>query len=74
MYGNFLDYWDAVRSQYFAKLVSMNSINFDFTNSLFTEKMMNVKDKDNGKSREGAGRVGIWKVTKSPLCYTLECN
>lgn len=36
--------------------------------------MMNVKDKDNGKSREGSGRVGIWKATKSPLCYTLECN
>lgn len=52
----------------------MNSINFDFVNSLFSEKMMSVKDKDNGKSREGAGRIGIWKATKSPLCYTLECN
>ena len=36
---------------------------------------MNCKDKKDGLSREGAGRVGIMKATDNmPNCYTLECN
>lgn len=35
---------------------------------------MNVKDKKDGLSREGSGRVGIYRATQIPLCYTLECN
>lgn len=35
---------------------------------------MNVKDKKDGLSREGSGRVSIYKSTNNPLCYTLECN
>jgi hypothetical protein len=36
--------------------------------------MMNCKDKKDGLSREGSGRVSIYKATLLPLCYTLECN
>jgi hypothetical protein len=37
--------------------------------------MMTVKDKKDGLSREGSGRVGIMKATGGlPNCYTLECN
>jgi len=58
-----------------AKCVSMNSLNFDFGECSFDEKMMKVKDKKDGLSREGAGRVGIMKATENmPNCYTLECN
>jgi hypothetical protein len=35
---------------------------------------MNVKDKKDGLSREGCGRVALYKATGNPLCYTLECN
>ena len=34
---------------------------------------MKAKDKS-GTSREGAGRVAIYKLTGLKLCYTLECN
>ena len=35
---------------------------------------MNVKDAGSGLSREGSGRVGIWKATNLINCYTLECH
>ena len=56
------------------KLVSLNSLNFDFVECSFSEKIMNCKDKKDGLSREGSGRVGIYKATGITHCYTLECN
>ncbi len=35
---------------------------------------MYSKDKGDGLSKEGAGRVAFYKLTKINLCYTLECN
>ena len=35
---------------------------------------MNVKDGGSGLSREGSGRVGIYKATGLINCYTLECH
>jgi hypothetical protein len=58
----------------FPKLISMNSLNFDFAESSFSEKLMSVKDRGCGLSREGSGRVGIYKATGLVMCYTLECN
>jgi len=57
-----------------AKMISMNSLNFDLTEWWFSEKNMKVKDKGNGLSREGCGRVSIFKSTGCTHCYTLECN
>lgn len=37
----------------------MNCLNFDYVECNFNEKMMNVKDKKDGLSREGSGRVSI---------------
>lgn len=56
------------------KLISFNSLNFDFVECSFSEKMMNCKDKKDGLSREGSGRVAMYKATGNPHCYTLECN
>ena len=56
------------------KLVSMNCLNFDFSECAFNDDMMTVKDKKDGLSREGCGRVSIGKLTGLPNCYTLECN
>ena len=58
----------------FAKLIAMNSLNFDFTECSFSEKMMSVKDRGCGLSREGSGRVALYKATGLAMCYTLECN
>ena len=58
----------------FAKLVSMNCLNFDFAECSFAEKLMSVKDKGCGLSREGSGRVAVYKATGLVKCYTLECN
>jgi hypothetical protein len=58
----------------FPRLIALNCLNFDFIECSFSEKMMNVKDKADGLSREGSGRVAIYKATGNPLCYTLECN
>jgi hypothetical protein len=60
----------------YPKLISMNCRNFDFDQCIFTEKLMKVKDKrEEGKTREGAGRVAIHKGCGNLVySYTLECN
>lgn len=58
----------------FPRLISLNSLNFDFQECSFSEKLMTVKDGGSGLSREGSGRVGIWKATNCVHCYTLECH
>jgi len=35
---------------------------------------MSLKDGVSGLSREGSGRVGIFKATNLIHCYTLECH
>lgn len=56
------------------RLISMNSLFFDFVECSFSDKMMNCKDKKDGLSREGCGRVAIGNMTGLANCYTLECN
>lgn len=56
------------------KVISLNSLNFDYNECNFSDKMMNVRDKKDGLSREGSGRVAIMKATNLANCYTLECN
>ena len=35
---------------------------------------MYVTDKGDGLSKEGTGRVALYKESKLNLCYTIECN
>jgi hypothetical protein len=63
MFGNHLYGEQQLQNMLLPKLVSMNSLNFDFVECSFSEKMMNVKDKKDGLSREGSGRVSIYKAT-----------
>lgn len=74
MFGNCLSAEAQLKNMLLPKLISMNCLNFDFIECGFSEKMMNVKDKKDGLSREGCGRVAIHKETNLPHCYTLECN
>lgn len=74
MFGNALTGDNQLKNVLFPKLVSLNGINFDYSECSFADKMMNCKDKKDGLSREGCGRVSLYKATGNPLCYTLECN
>jgi hypothetical protein len=72
-YGNYMDYARSIDSFLFAKLIALNDPNFDFEGSNFTEKNMYMKDRK-GESKEGSGRVAIFKATNMIRAYTLECN
>lgn len=74
MFGNSLNGEEALKAMLLPKLLSMNSLNFDFLECSFADKMMACKDKKDGLSREGCGRVSVGKLTGIPNCYTLECN
>lgn len=74
LFGNSLSGAEQIENLVFAKLVSLNSINFDFAECSFAERIMTVKDKRDGLSREGSSRVALHKETGLVNCYTLECN
>ncbi len=74
VFGNGLEGEKQVENVLFAKLISLNSLIFDLAECTFTESSMKVKDTTTGLSREGSGRVGIYKATGLTNCYTLECN
>ncbi|XP_061481919.1 cytosolic carboxypeptidase-like protein 5 isoform X2 [Rhineura floridana] len=75
MYGNNLsDESQQVENMLFPKLISLNSAHFDFTGCNFSEKNMYAKDKRDGQSKEGSGRVAIYKASGIIHSYTLECN
>ncbi|KAG8036661.1 hypothetical protein G9C98_003983 [Cotesia typhae] len=75
MYGNYFDDPDdTIMCMLLPKLMSINNANFHFTSCNFTEKNMYLIDKRDGMSREGSGRVAVYKMTGLVRSYTLECN
>ncbi|XP_029452156.1 cytosolic carboxypeptidase-like protein 5 isoform X2 [Rhinatrema bivittatum] len=75
MYGNNCsEESDQIENQLYPKLISLNSAHFDFMGCNFSEKNMYAKDKRDGQSKEGSGRVAIHKATGIIHSYTLECN
>ena len=73
VYGNYMDFTKEIDCYLFPKLMSLNCVNFDYEGSNFTEKNMRAKDK-RGLSKEGSGRVALFKSSGLARCYTLECN
>ena len=63
-----------VETVMFSKLISMNSPHFDFNQCNYTEKNMLRKDRRDGLSKSGSGRVGMYRETGLTHIYTLECN
>ena len=76
IYGNYLDSREAqMRNRMYVKLIASNSPWFEYKGCDFSLKGMSGKDKrDNGLTKDGSGRVGIFKATQCSHCYTLECN
>lgn len=57
-----VDVFLQVDNMLFPKLISMNTAHFDFTGCNFSERNMYAKDKRDGMSKEGSGRVAIHKA------------
>ncbi|XP_011690005.1 PREDICTED: LOW QUALITY PROTEIN: cytosolic carboxypeptidase-like protein 5 [Wasmannia auropunctata] len=75
MYGNhFTDSEDTIACMLLPKLMSINNPHFHFTSCNFAERNMYIIDKRDGMSREGSGRVAVYKMTGLLRSYTLECN
>ncbi|CAF4023873.1 unnamed protein product, partial [Rotaria magnacalcarata] len=75
IYGNHLpDDEQHTDNVLFPKLISLNSPHFDFENCNFTIKNMYMKDKREGLSKEGSGRVALNKHFGILHSYTLECS
>lgn len=47
----------------YPKLISLNSAHFDFQGCNFSEKNMYARDRRDGQSKEGSGRVAIYKAS-----------
>ena len=63
IYGNhFTRESDMIECMLLPKLISVNSLHFDFQACNFTEKNMYHKDKKDGLSKEGSGRVSMFKA------------
>ena len=73
LFGNWLKGERQVENVLFARLMSLNWLNFDMTEWNFSDKNMTQKDKQ-GDSREGTGRVALYKDTNLIHWYTLELN
>ncbi|CAG00089.1 unnamed protein product [Tetraodon nigroviridis] len=75
MYGNNLpDESQQVENLLYPRLIAVNSAHFDFLGCNFSEKNMYARDKRDGQSKEGSGRVAIHKAIGLLHSYTLECN
>ena len=65
IYGNhFTSQEDHVECMLLPKLVSLNSAHFDFDHCVFSERNMYTMDRKDGVStKEGSGRVALYKAT-----------
>lgn len=74
-YGNALPSpEDRARLLAYCKLVSLNCAHFDVAACSFAEKNMHAKDKVGGESKEGSGRVSLYRDTGCPRIFTVESS
>mmetsp|Transcript_29213 Transcript_29213/g.52192 ORF Transcript_29213/g.52192 Transcript_29213/m.52192 type:complete len:329 (+) Transcript_29213:761-1747(+) len=74
VFGNFLpDLEKQIETRLLSLLFSVNSAHFDYLDCDFSERSMKAKDPKDVHSKEGSGRVAIYRSTGLILCYTVEC-
>jgi cytosolic carboxypeptidase protein 5 len=74
-YGNHLNNTqEAVEVMLLPRLMAMNCHHFAFDACNFSERNMYLKGKRDGLSKEGSGRVAVYKSTGLIKSYTLESN
>ena len=74
VYGNALDGARHTENVLYARLIALNSAHFDFGGCSFAASNMFSRDKKDGLSKEGSGRVGTFLATNMTHVYTLESN
>ncbi|GBG27948.1 Cytosolic carboxypeptidase-like protein 5 [Hondaea fermentalgiana] len=76
LYGNhFPDEEAQVENMVYSRLVALNTPFLDIKACSFSQRNMSMRDtRDQTVSKEGSGRVGIFRATGALRCYTLECN
>ncbi|XP_076046739.1 cytosolic carboxypeptidase-like protein 5 [Oratosquilla oratoria] len=75
IYGNWYEEAPVmVENMLYPKVLAVNCPNFDFSACNFSERNMYLKDRRDGMSKEGSGRVAIMRATGLLRSYTLECN
>uniref|UniRef100_A0A1B0GH66 tubulin-glutamate carboxypeptidase n=1 Tax=Lutzomyia longipalpis TaxID=7200 RepID=A0A1B0GH66_LUTLO len=75
MYGNHMsNSTEAIECMLLPRLMSLNCHHFHFDACNFSERNMYHKGKRDGLSKEGSGRVSVFKMTGLIKSYTLECN
>ena len=73
LFGNALPPEAQVETILYSKLLTLNCPHFDLSNCNFTEKNMCSTDKE-GSTKEGSGRVALFKATGLTHIYTVETN
>lgn len=73
LFGNALDSVRQIENQLIAKILSLNSTYVDYGECDFSEKSMMRKDPKDPISKEGSGRVAIYRSTNIIHSYTIEC-
>ena len=77
VYGNTLDFEKQIQNVLFAKIMALSCPWFNFDACIFNEENNSIEEKslkNNKNSKEGCGRVAIYKQFKITHCYTFECN
>ena len=74
IYGNSIDNeLLQIENVLYAKLIAFNTQHFDFDGCNFSVRNMLMKDKREGLSKEGSGRVAMLRHLGILHSYTLEC-
>jgi hypothetical protein len=61
-FGNAIyEFVEQVESQLFPKVLSQNCINFEFEQCIFSRKHMKARDRNEDVSKEGCGRVVLYR-------------
>ena len=60
LYGNCIpEFLKQIEAFSYNKILSLNCKNFDYEGSCFNDKNMKVRDKKDGLTKEGCGRVAV---------------